>query len=908
MNENQLIKKHFYETFLSDNEIAHPIRVLGESYIAEQQKELPDLAKIRFAQGELYFHHKDYEAAIFKWENINNELEPWAKKNMADAYFLLELYKNAEEMYKSVTSDSLLLNMEIGLQLFAVYMKQKDIHSAYEVIGTMVELNPDYLNVTELARNFYEEQQDWPKALELIVGEAIRTESTYWFDLLKEYVEEGRTRSTAPSVLNHVLKVLMETDYNRFEDLMLLLSKSYRNSLSWINLLNTLFGEVTIENKTYPTKLASLFEATYEQLMDGQILLADLEELMPPYVTNWLKVMKSPMAAAAVLSWNELMPIHLSPAVIHEAENLILDAAEQPILLKEVLPLFNHISKWATGQDIELDYRLDWLIGEMTDMRKRNLLVAEMSGNGKSSFINFVLGENVSRAQTNTTVYYQYHRDLKMTELTANSIHEISSLSEFDNRSTIIRQTDEGRSLIDFKHPSPYLFKQKLGMIDTPGINSNRFVREEVMDYLHAADGLLFVLNPHEPLRDKELEIVLQMREQMPELPIHFLLKIDHALDVIRMVDETTLRINQYFPQAGLFTFGVNADTKEQEEALSNFLERYVNQPITEGDRAEKVLYFMKKLIQQLLEKRAEVENSVNSSINWSEDMLSKLNGAIHQLDDLQGEKIKTVLSLYSDYKTNLKKGLVSQIPQRLKSCSDMITEDSDFATMTKVLNAEMNKRLNDYLQHQILPDFYESLKVWIHFAKRELQDSQEWLNEKSETFNQILGEEKIKLVSDFSIVEDWHRDAKRMTSGFILEEMNILMKFTPTQLLLRGAGKLLGSISPNNSLLYQKYKSYVENENYDAVTHEIMTKFFLPFELLEKSIERDLKLFFVEPFQLLNDMVEEMKQRKETNEAWLTKLQQNPELFRDPLLIFEIRLRHYEWMLLAVNSPSYTK
>lgn len=79
--EELLIDKLYYKnTFMKEDEFEHPIRVLGEAYLAEQQNELAELSYIRFAQGEVYFHNKDFESAIFKWENIENELEPWAKK------------------------------------------------------------------------------------------------------------------------------------------------------------------------------------------------------------------------------------------------------------------------------------------------------------------------------------------------------------------------------------------------------------------------------------------------------------------------------------------------------------------------------------------------------------------------------------------------------------------------------------------------------------------------------------------------------------------------------------------------------------------------------------------------------------------------------------------------------------
>lgn len=78
--EKQLTEKQYYSMFINEHEVVHPIRVLGDAYQEEMQKGIPDLSYIRFAQGEVYFHNRDFETAIFKWGNIINELEPWAQK------------------------------------------------------------------------------------------------------------------------------------------------------------------------------------------------------------------------------------------------------------------------------------------------------------------------------------------------------------------------------------------------------------------------------------------------------------------------------------------------------------------------------------------------------------------------------------------------------------------------------------------------------------------------------------------------------------------------------------------------------------------------------------------------------------------------------------------------------------
>lgn len=713
MSENQLINKQYYERFLSENAIAHPIRVLGDFYMAEQKNELPDLAYIRFAQGEVYFHNKDYETAVFKWENIYNELEPWAKKNMADAYMKLELYQNAEEMYKSITTDSVLLNTEIGLQLFSLYKDQMKLDSAFRVIKKVVMLNPDYINVTEIARVFFEEHHDWQSAIELVISEAIRTKYLHWFDFLKGYVEDGHAKTLKPQYFTKVLEVLYHVDLKRFENLITLISKNYKNDFLWIEMMNELFDELEHGSHHASPKISILFKDTYYDLMNGQFLITQLNTVIPKLLTNWLKITGSQVASAAILAWNDLFPTCLTAPTVNEAENIFHHSPTQQISSVEVIQFFDSIIKWAKEKEVEISYDRSSLMYEIPELR--------------------------------------------------NNLHLIEELN-------------------------------------------------------------------------KDIEVPL----------------------------------TQWY---------------------------------LEHDGTEKLLNFIRNAITDLLEKRVQVENSLTSSINWGEEMLAKLNGAIHQLDDLEEEKKKSIRKFYSELREEIKRELMNKIPNLIRGCSELISEESDFTNINHVLNEEMNKRIHEYLQLTALPRFYESLSYWINFSEEELKMSQALLDERSEGFNVLFGEERIKLECDFKVVDDWRRDANRLTSGVNVDKVNILLKFTPTQFILRSAGKLFGSISQNNTMLFNKYKSFVENENYEEVSNEIVTKFLLQFDLFEKALERDIKLFFKNPFQLLNKTFDETKLMKQKNETALIKMKENPEMFSDPLTVFEVRLRQYEWMTILANN-----
>ena len=73
------------------------------------------------------------------------------------------------------------------------------------MIKKTIAANPDYPNVTEIARTFFEEQQDWNHAIELAVNEAKRTESLDWYEMLITYVENGVTRNHAPSYFSQAI-------------------------------------------------------------------------------------------------------------------------------------------------------------------------------------------------------------------------------------------------------------------------------------------------------------------------------------------------------------------------------------------------------------------------------------------------------------------------------------------------------------------------------------------------------------------------------------------------------------------------------------------------------------------------------------------------------------------------------
>ncbi|WP_231514804.1 hypothetical protein [Oceanobacillus salinisoli] len=152
----------------------------------------------------------------------------------------------------------------------------------------------------------------------------------------------------------------------------------------------------------------------------------------------------------------------------------------------------------------------------------------------------------------------------------------------------------------------------------------------------------------------------------------------------------------------------------------------------------------------------------------------------------------------------------------------------------------------------------------------------------------------------DFRVLDDWARDADRMTRGgnIQLEKVNILMRSASSQFLMKSAGKLFGTIpQKNKGIIHRKYKQFIESKDYSEFAKSITDRFMQQFEFFENSLERDIQMFFVNSYEVLNGMLKETEDEMEKNKDSLNEMRENPEIYRDPLTLFELKLRQFEWI-----------
>ncbi|RFB17462.1 GTP-binding protein [Bacillus sp. HNG] len=860
-SEHEFITKRYYEAFIPENDKRHPVDILGEAYMVEQEKEMYDLANIRFAQGEIYFHSKDYEAAIYKWENITNDLQPWAKKNIADAYYELGLLSNAEEMYGSIISKNKILTSEVSLCLFSLYLEDNKLDAAYRVLQEAIDGNPDYPELTSIAKRFYEEQEDWKNAVELAINEAKRTKDLVWFDALIDYCEAGHGHAFTPDTFVSVLRNLYELDQSRFKQLLAAIWQNYKNTdhhLDWLHSVIQIMKDLEINPYESWHVISSLFEETYLQLTTGNYLLRDIGKLMPKLLINWLNTTTATNglnAAAAILAWDDIFPSAFKTVIVKEAEIVLENAQSRKISMDECHHFMKTIIDWAHKNNIETSKRLVWGFDQLFDVATTNLLVL---GKGKGSFINSILEEEILTPSLSSFACIQYGEKKDFVEVSDTGRNPLTVFEEITNPD----------SIVEASLPSTRL--QQSGLrLNTTGYNEYFMEKRKTFGYLPVVDGVLFV-HEAEVLTELDLDYLAQIKHSAKDTPVHFVLR--------NMFNEG--KIKEYFPDAVIHSF-----------SNVNVL-RDIKASYRTGNRVEKILFLLRKTISNLLKKRVDSENKLIELIAHNEEFITRLTGFDNSLHDKEIDQSKEIVDSFATVISEVKHDITQKIPKILAGCSEYITEESNLNQLHIELNEKMNEEIRSLFNQEIVPGLTEKLQEWIDSTNQKLVATQDYLDGMTESLSEGYPEKELKLQCDFKVVEDWRRDISRMTYQIQIEKENIMLRHNPAQVLLKGAGKVLGLLpQKQQAYMFNQYKRYVENASYLEVVESIQSKFWQQFDFFNKSLQQDIGLFYKESLNVLSKTIEETKGQVEQDKETLAKMKSNPEIYYDPLKLFETRL-----------------
>lgn len=882
----RLIDKTLYETFIAEGDSRHPIQILGELYVEHVQNDA-DLSSVRFVQGEVYYHFQDFESAIYKWRKVDNELKSWAIKNMADAYRQLGNLKEAEEAYASVSSNEKVLDIEIALQLFSLYVETNNREGAYEQIETALKLDPDYLGVTEMAKQFYEEQNDWKKAVSLAIHEAIRTESLEWFAVVRSYIEEERIEQFLPKSFYTLLICTYQVDRRYFHSLTSLLWAYYREKdsyIDWLHTLNDIFLNIEIElyDAWYDTSVQ--YERTFYELIEGAYSVNVLQSVMPNLLTNWLKVTttsKALPAVSAVLAWNELFPNTLPSQTVEEAEQLIEKAGGDFIYREELMTLLKQIETWGERNQLKIGNKLKWLVQEMATSDAKHIVIGNMLGHSHS----------ILSLVTNGQISYKEKTDLALIQYSdKETVHFIT------NQEMISNKEDEVTSphFMDVHLSSSMLERLNCKLMELPKLHRNDLHSREYTDLLSLADGIVLCFQTDDLFQEGMQDALMTLKDFVEE-NVHFVLTVDVG-KVFHSKEAARQQLEPIFPNSSILWAEGPISYEEQ---LFTFIQQAfkTTEPKEEGKRTSQLLKLMRQIASNLAYERVKLEKDLTSTIDHKNRLLERLNGFQLHLQDVESEQMMYVRNSYHQLIQNQKELMKKEIPQLLQQCKDLITEESDFRQLHSELNEAMNERIHTYLYNQYLPRFRGELEDWLFTMEQEFENIQHNFDEMSDTLNRQAGSQVLAFKCDQKVIEDWKRDIYRMTAKTYVEKENIMLRLNPSQIMLKGAGKLLGVIQKNKDLLVKQYRKYIEQERFSEVTSSIVQKFFVPFEVFERALEQDVDTFFTPPKENVQDFVQKMEAEVKEHRELLQYLSEHYEDFEDPHTLIKLKLRQWEWM-----------
>lgn len=875
--EEHLINKTYFHTIVEENSKKYPVKALGTAFYHEQLNEGSELSLIRFAQGEVYYHHKDMEASIYKWSNVKGELEPWASKNIGDAYYDLGWLNEAEKTYIGIKTDSTTLSIEISLQLLTLYSENDQPDKAHKYMEKALTINPDYPNVTEIARLFYEDRSEWKKSVELAVKEAVRTKSFHWFTTLNGYIKSGYTINFSPNFFEPILISLYELDQQKFSELLTSLSSSYRNSdseLAWIKTMNGVFANINVSEEEHWEEITQVYYDSYLQLMNGQYLISSVKNLLPGLIGTWLKLSKeqySLFPATAALAWDDFFPRTLDSLSLKDAEKVVLAYPNMISKREEMTKLMETILSWSEQNDVSVGNKQKWLLSEIQDYDNRYLFI---TGSGASPLLNSIFEENLFN-DDHLTAFIRAGEHPVMNRITDKDTYPVSDMNDLNER-----------DLIELSWPSRFL-NELSGSLVYGSISTDDKIQE---DYIRVASGMLYVIGNKQSMIKDEIELLNDWYEKHRDIPIHFVINDTEASIG---TEELKHFLAERFPTSRQFSL----TTKGGYASLHDFIETEFKLELTQTNqnRGNILLYLIRSMISYLMNQRITKENAYKEKVVFNDQVRNKLKGLVNHLEDSKVDKSSRLLQSYRVLKEEMKKKVWEEVPPLLRTVADELDEETDFRQVHEEIDGIMNQKIGKYIDEDLVRSFEVELKTWLQSSRTELTETQKYLTEMSHTFNKMYGEDKMNLMCDFQVLKDWERDLDRMKNRSEVDHINIMNRLIPSQLILKSAGKLLGNMQKNKQILYTQYQKLINNSDFEHVSAEIINQFFMEFDLFEKALKSDVHMSFEHPLLQVKEFIEEAEIESTFAKEKLDKMKKNPNAFYDPLKIFEVRTLQFE-------------
>jgi GTP-binding protein EngB required for normal cell division len=908
--EQLLVTKNYYKAMTEESELLDLLKRF--SLELSQKTEVENEDEIRFSQGELYFLIGDYEAAIFKWENVRKApFDQWKLLNIGDAYKRLGDFKKAESSYHGIKDATLLLKKESLLSLFYLYHEEHLMDKAKETIQTLVALDWTYQNAYSVAVSFFEEIRDYDSAIDLIVTKLEEHYDETIINKILSYINGANEHIVSAKVTGRLINFLWAHDQLNLKQIFKGLNKHYKkwnHTVDWMNQIHQIMNESDpLIGAFILNEMPECYIQNINELFSGKYNLNELKPIVEFQFPYYFTIYTNPLLKRAFSflqkAWNHYFPNNT--IVVQESAVNFNSSEDQIYFLSDVRDLYFNISEWMKKMDVETEAFSSWWIDYYLDTSKKKVMVLGSFGNGKSSFINSFIGRDLLNADflptTSAVTVLEYGETEQSFEIQQATISTIS-IALLKNKS-LINHEKEGQlvsDLFSIHMTLKVLDQHQITLIDTPGYNDQSNNHNPTLDYLPLADELLFILNAETPYKKSEKEIIQQIIAINPNINISFLLnKVDYLDEdeLEEVIEDVSRKITKTFGRERLIIPYSSSDLSlNNQEVLDSFLNErsYLN---LEQDRVNKVLPYFDIFLDKL-------EDQFNQkSVNLNNQLISKRR-KVEELDRLklavQGYKNNLKVETIRDY-TYFYNTIVDYVHDltvdKLNSYSNQITMNSDLLKVHQMIDEAVNKDLKEMLRNTIVPQIIHLFSNWLSKIKL-IRNTLEQDIRTLTGIDQVIKTEN-SVESKLALIRWWNQfitQFQRLGNSIEYRDIDTFKKVNPVQTILQGVGKIIGGKHHPSALRIENYRNQLETKLFKDVTKQYINQITRALSTYEQTIRDNFEQLFKE-----TELYIENQKRETTNQMFdvvhaLNDLNTSKIDYHDKLNLFRVKVAQLKY------------
>jgi len=910
--EQNLAEKQYFHLIQFEEGILENIQSLSSIMNQLYKKNSEKVEDIRFSQAELYFQMGDYETAIFKWQHIKKkELHGWSLKNIGDAYQQLGDLEKAESFYLSIEHPTMLLKKEYLLSLYNLYKQNNLTEQAHKTIHELVKTDWTYKDVYQLAISFYEEIGDYLSAFTLIVT---KLESSYEEKLLQKlqfYIEISKEEKIPPSFIStRLIKLLWKEDPTNLLQMFQVMHDYYKKSdyhVVWMDNIFTAINDTDPRLGEYllAEKPESFFEAI-EELFSGNYELKGIQHIIEYqlrdyfYLCNFMPLKRA--IGSLLIAWKQHFPDSFS---INDIKDHINSDADKMYRLTDIRLFYENIVRWMSSIDIDVDDLHSWWAEYYLDNQTKKLMISGSFSNGKSSFINSIVGTAILNADhlptTSAVTILDNAEKSQILELNQHSVREIQ-MEQLRNKTTI-NHDQEGllsKDLISIRTKVEALSENRITLIDTPGFNDQQNDHNPTYEYLDLADELLFIFSAETPFKKTEKEAIQKIMEKKTNINISFILnKIDYLDDeeLEETVEDLQRKLAKTFhKEMPLIPYSSSDDSMNNLEELQRFFHKTEHLNIEE-ERIKKVLPYLQQLLNKFDYHVQEKEKNLNNSVRLKKKEMEEVKIIEERFKEYKNKLFSKVIQKYLQYKTSIYNHVKTQTYNNLLSYSYKLDHYGNLNQVHHILDREINEDLKIQLKKTVVPETNQIFLHWLTTLRDEINTIEEDVDRMIVELEDILNstdslKQKLPLANFWD--EIIYSFQQHMGKAEYVQ-IDTFKKVNPMRTILNGVGKLLGSKHQATSLKLEQYRKHLEAKLFYDVTDDFVYQITQNLEGFEKIIQSAFNKLLSETEDYIKGKRTESAKQMIDHAQTLKGLYEAKESYLETLDIFKIKLGQLE-------------